>query len=115
MQVTQFTPATELDRRQVFANALVALATGALLGVLAAMPYDRLLGLSGEACFALRSVVAVGLLARLRVIQESVVIPSTGTHSLQAAFLGYLERVRCAFRTVRSTGSTEALLVTSGG
>jgi hypothetical protein len=114
MQAIQFTPATELDRHQVLANALVALATGALLGVLAIMPYDRLLGLSVEACFALRSVVAVGLLARLRVIQESVVSTATGTHSLHAVFFGYLERVRHAFKTVRSTGSREALLVTSG-
>jgi hypothetical protein len=106
----KFTTATRLDSRQVYAKALVALAIGALIGVLAAMPYDRLFGLSVEACFVLRSVVAVGLLARLGAIRESAA-PSTHARSLHAAFLGSLERMRSVFRTTRGTGSTEARLI----
>ena len=110
----KFTTATRQDGRQVYANALVALAIGALLGVLVAMPYDRLLGISGEACFALRSIVAVGLLARLGAMRESAA-PSTDTRSLHVAFRGSLERMRGVFRTTRIIGNTEVLLVPSEG
>lgn len=44
----------------------MAVATGALLGVLAAMPYDQMLGISGPACAILRSVLTTAVWAGLR-------------------------------------------------
>lgn len=44
---------------------IVALAVGALLGALAAMPYDRLLGVSQPACTVLRSVLTTVVWAGL--------------------------------------------------
>jgi hypothetical protein len=46
-------------------KALTALALGALLGALAALPYDQLLGLSSETCTVLRSGVAILVLTGL--------------------------------------------------
>lgn len=46
-------------------KALAALAIGALLGALAALPYDRLLGLPGTTGTVLRSLVATVVLAGL--------------------------------------------------
>ena len=40
---------------------VTALATGALLGAVAAMPYDQLLGISDSACTILRSVVTTAM------------------------------------------------------
>ena len=40
---------------------VTALATGVLLGAVAAMPYDQLLGISGSACTILRSVVTTAV------------------------------------------------------
>jgi hypothetical protein len=44
-------------------NAALALSIGALLGVLATMPYEQLIGLSGETCIILRSLVSTAVLA----------------------------------------------------
>ena len=44
---------------------VTALATGALLGAVAAMPYDQLLGISDSACTILRSVVTTAMWAGL--------------------------------------------------
>jgi len=54
----------DIDHR-MFWNALSALALGTLLGTLAVMPYDRLFGLSGPICDALRSLVALAALSSL--------------------------------------------------
>jgi hypothetical protein len=51
--------------KEWFCGTLVALAAGALLGVLAALPYDRLLGLSGETGTVLRSLVTTAVLSGL--------------------------------------------------
>jgi hypothetical protein len=45
---------------------VTALASGALLGALAAMPYDQLLGISGPASMILRSVLTTAVWAGLR-------------------------------------------------
>lgn len=45
---------------------VTALATGVLLGALAAMPYDQLLGISGSASIILRSVLTTAVWAGLR-------------------------------------------------
>ena len=59
---------TKLDTGpgEMLCRALVALATGALLGVLVALPYDRLLGLPTLACTVLRSATSVALLGALQ-------------------------------------------------
>ena len=44
---------------------LLALAAGTLLGVLVAMPYEQILGLSAAACTVLRSAVATAILSGL--------------------------------------------------
>lgn len=49
----------------LFVNALVAVAAGALLGALVAMPYNQLLGISDTAYTVVRSLVAAGVLAGL--------------------------------------------------
>ena len=49
----------------LFVNVLVAIAAGALLGALVAMPYNQLIGLSDTAYTVLRSLVTVGVLAGL--------------------------------------------------
>jgi hypothetical protein len=46
-------------------HVLVALGIGALLGVLVAVPYDQLIGLSEPTCTLLRSVVSVAVLGGL--------------------------------------------------
>jgi hypothetical protein len=58
---------TRLDTgtAEMLCKALVALAAGALLGVLVAVPYDRLIGLPASACTILRSAVSVALLGAL--------------------------------------------------
>jgi hypothetical protein len=43
-------------------NALVALATGALLGVLVSVPYDRVFGLSEPLCATMQSLVTMAVL-----------------------------------------------------
>jgi len=55
----------EMDRIKLnrAKNVLVAVAIGALLGVLAAMPYEQLIGLSGETGTILRSLVSTAVLA----------------------------------------------------
>jgi len=58
----------ELPGSTMLWNASTYLATGALLGVLVGIPYDRLLGLSPSLCTILQSVMATaaftGLTAR---------------------------------------------------
>lgn len=49
----------------LWANALAAVGTGALLGALVAMPYNQLIGLSDTACTVMRSLVAAGVLVGL--------------------------------------------------
>lgn len=53
-------------RRTMGVNrVIVALAAGALLGALASMPYDQLLGVSQPACTILRSVLTTAVWAGL--------------------------------------------------
>jgi hypothetical protein len=53
-------------RRTMSADRIiVALAVGTLLGALAAMPYDRLLGVSQPACTILRSALTTAVWAGL--------------------------------------------------
>jgi quinol-cytochrome oxidoreductase complex cytochrome b subunit len=54
-----------LRREVLFVNALCAVAAGALLGALGAMPYNQLIGLSDTACTVVRSLVAAGVLVGL--------------------------------------------------
>ena len=55
------------DEGETVWRVLIALGIGALLGVLVAVPYDQLIGLSGPTCTLLRSVVSVAVLGGLNV------------------------------------------------
>jgi hypothetical protein len=55
-----YTDRTNLNRAK---NVLLALMIGALLGVLATMPYEQWIGLSGETGTILRSLVSTAVLA----------------------------------------------------
>jgi hypothetical protein len=61
------------------AKIVTALAAGALLGAVAAMPYDQLLGMSEPACAILRSVVTTVVWAGLgsERLQELIFDPKT--------------------------------------
>jgi hypothetical protein len=48
-------------------SAAIALSIGALLGVLAVMPYDQLFGLPVPTCTVLRTVVSVAFLGGLNI------------------------------------------------
>ncbi len=52
-------------------DMVLALATGALLGALGAMPYEQVLGLSGPAVAILRSAVATAVLSGLCTVRPS--------------------------------------------
>jgi hypothetical protein len=53
---------TAVAQRTVWVDRIVmALAAGALLGAVTAMPYDRLLGLAEPACTILRSMVTAAV------------------------------------------------------
>jgi ethanolamine utilization microcompartment shell protein EutL len=55
-----------MDERRAFAlKAASALMLGALLGILVAVPYDEMLGLSTPLYSALQSLVATATFARL--------------------------------------------------
>ena len=45
---------------------MCALAVGAMLGTLVALPYDQVFGLSAPLCTALRSSIATAILAGVR-------------------------------------------------
>jgi hypothetical protein len=53
------------EQRSILLNAVMALAIGALLGVLSLVPYDRLLGLSRATGPTLQSAISVALLGAL--------------------------------------------------
>ena len=53
------------EQKDTLLNAVMALAIGALLGVLSLVPYDRLLGLSGATGPILQSAISVALLGAL--------------------------------------------------
>jgi hypothetical protein len=52
-------------------SAMCALAVGAILGTLVAVPYDQLFGLSAPLCTALRSSIATAILAGVRATDGS--------------------------------------------
>jgi hypothetical protein len=65
--VTGEAPANAAMGERVRIDRIVtAVAAGALLGALAAMPYDQLLGISDPACAILRSVLTTAVWAGLR-------------------------------------------------
>ena len=53
------------EQKIVLLNVVMALAIGALLGALSVMPYDQVLGLSGETGAVLQSAISVALLGAL--------------------------------------------------
>ena len=65
MRKLKFTQTNNLDEAKTVWHVLIALGIGALLGVLVAVPYDQLIGLSGPTCTLLRSVVSVAVLGGL--------------------------------------------------
>jgi hypothetical protein len=81
---------------------VTAVATGALLGALAAMPYDQLLGISGPACTILRSVLTTAVWAGLRSQQPhdlnfSAAVLQTGAPDRRAP---HREQAEASFRGV---------------
>ncbi len=62
---------TESNGRRVMWNALSALAIGALLGVLVAVPYDRLFGLSAPLYTVLKSLIATATLVSVRAMDRA--------------------------------------------
>jgi hypothetical protein len=70
--LAQTTSIRESARSTVALHGMVlALATGALLGALVAMPYEQVLGLSGPAVAILRSAVATAVLSGLCTVRPS--------------------------------------------
>jgi hypothetical protein len=65
MSRTKFAHTNNRSEGETVWRVLIALGIGALLGVLAAVPYDQLIGLSGPTCTLLRSVVSVVVLGSL--------------------------------------------------
>ena len=66
-QVSAVAQASTAARERLRAERIVmAVATGALLGALAAMPYDQLLGISAPLAAILRSVLTTAIWAGLR-------------------------------------------------
>jgi len=65
MRKPKFTHIDNLGEGETVWRVLTALGIGALLGVLVAVPYDQLIGLSGPTCTLLRSVVSVVVLGGL--------------------------------------------------
>lgn len=77
---------------------VTAVATGALLGALAAMPYDQLLGISGPASMILRSVLTTAVWAGLRSEQPrdlnfSAITPEVGAPDQSTPNHEYVETV----------------------
>jgi hypothetical protein len=62
---------TESSEHRVIWNTLGALAIGALLGVLVAVPYDRLFGLSVPLYTVLRSLIATATLVSVRAMDRA--------------------------------------------
>ena len=68
----------ESDARRLVPNthrlaqsAMRALAIGAILGTLVAVPYDQVFGLSAPLCTALRSSIATALLAGVKAMDSA--------------------------------------------
>lgn len=54
------------NARQLTKSAIGALAVGAMLGALVAVPYDQVFGLSAPLCTALRSSIATVILTGIK-------------------------------------------------
>ena len=67
------------EQSKVFLNAVIALATGALLGVLSVIPFQAL-GLSGAVGTVLRSAVSAALLGALNVGRVTSLTLDLGAH-----------------------------------
>jgi hypothetical protein len=67
MSRTKFAHVNNHGEGETVWHVLIALGIGALLGVLVAVPYDQLIGLSGPTCTILRSVVSVAVLGGLNI------------------------------------------------
>ena len=67
MSKTKFVRTNNRSEDVMVWNVLIALGIGALLGVLVAVPYDRVIGLSEPTCTILRSVVSVAVLGGLNI------------------------------------------------
>jgi hypothetical protein len=65
MRKHKFTHMNNRSEGETVWRILIALGIGALLGVLVAVPYDQLIGLSEPTCALLRSVVSVAVLGGL--------------------------------------------------
>ena len=65
MRKLKFTHVDNSGEGEAVWHVLIALSIGALLGVLVAVPYDRLIGLSEPTCTLLPSVVSVVVLGGL--------------------------------------------------
>jgi hypothetical protein len=52
-------------------NAVAALAVGAILGTLVAVPYDQVFGLSAPLCTALRSSITTAILAGVKAMDSA--------------------------------------------
>lgn len=65
MSKTKFVRTSNCSEGGMVWNVLIALGTGALLGVLVAVPYDQVIGLSESTCTILRSAVSVAVLGSL--------------------------------------------------
>jgi VIT1/CCC1 family predicted Fe2+/Mn2+ transporter len=65
MKKETFAISTPSSRRRTLAKTLVAVALGALIGVLVGAPYDQVFGLSTPLCTVLRSLVSTAAFASL--------------------------------------------------
>jgi hypothetical protein len=65
MSKTKFVRTSNCNEGGMVWNVLIALGIGALLGVLVAVPYDRVIGFSEPTCIILRSAVSVAVLGSL--------------------------------------------------
>ena len=59
------------DARRLMQSEMVALAVGAILGTLVAVPYDQVFGLSASLCTALRSSIATAILAGFKAMDNA--------------------------------------------
>jgi hypothetical protein len=71
MSKTKFVRTNNRGEGVMVWNVLIALGIGALLGVLVAVPYDRVIGLSEPTCTILRSVVSVAVLGGLNIYRAN--------------------------------------------
>jgi hypothetical protein len=69
---------TDLTGHEMLWKALAALAIGALLGALVAVPYDRWLGFSTPLCTVLQSLVATASMTSLAANQTRLTLETRG-------------------------------------